>query len=77
VPPIRFRFEAPTPYLQASPSGGHSTTRITVPLSGGGSPIGLSAASFWNENPSGEESVIHRLAAKNPCSVEQAIWLEA
>jgi hypothetical protein len=35
------------------------------------------AASFWNENPSGEESVIHRLAAKNPCSVEQAIWLEA
>jgi hypothetical protein len=41
------------------------------------SPIGLSAASFWNENPGGEESIIHRLAAKNPCSVEQAIWLEA
>jgi hypothetical protein len=41
------------------------------------SPIGLSAASFWNEKPGGEESIIHRLAAKNPCSVVQAIWLEA
>ena len=26
-----------------------------MPVSGGGSPIGFSAASFWNENPGGEE----------------------
>src|SRR5262249_43741621 len=44
----------------AGSSGGNSTTRITLPLSGGDRPIGFAAASAF-ENPGGEESVIHRL----------------
>src|SRR5438132_3720907 len=50
----------------AGSSGGNSTTRIAVPLSGGDSPIFLVALSSLNENPGGEESVIHRLAAGLP-----------
>src|SRR6266849_1234284 len=50
----------------AGSSGGKSTTRITVPLSGGDRPIGLAALSSLNENPGGKESVIHRLAAGFP-----------
>src|SRR5262249_23723364 len=47
-------------------SGWNSTTRMAVPLSGGDSPIGLSALSSLNEKPGGEESVIHRLTAGTP-----------
>src|SRR5215831_11552993 len=47
----------------AGSSGWNSTTRMAVPLSGGDSPIGFSAASSLNEKPGGEESVIHRLTA--------------
>src|SRR5882672_7448024 len=50
----------------AGSSGGNSTTRIAVPLSGGDSPIFLAALSSLNENPGGDESVIHRLAAGLP-----------
>src|SRR5712691_6877219 len=50
----------------AGSSGGNSTTRIAVPLSGGDRPIGLAALSSLNDNPGGEESVIHRLAAGLP-----------
>src|SRR5215831_4992989 len=50
----------------AGSSGGNSTTRIAVPLSGGDSPMGLAALSSLNENPGGEESVIHRFAAGMP-----------
>jgi hypothetical protein len=50
----------------AGSSGGNSTIRIAVPLSGGERPIGLAALSSLNENPGGEESVIHRLAAGLP-----------
>src|SRR5882757_8510465 len=47
----------------AGSSGGNSTTRIAVPLSGGDRPSGFVALSSLNENPGGEESVIHKLAA--------------
>src|SRR2546429_5539919 len=50
----------------AGSSGGNSTTRIAVPLSGGDNPMGLVALSSLNENPGGEESVIHRFAAGLP-----------
>src|ERR1700704_2546047 len=50
----------------AGSSGGNSTIRIAVPLSGGERPIGLAALSSLNENPGGEESVIHRFAAGMP-----------
>src|SRR5262249_25389061 len=50
----------------AGSSGGNSTTRIAVPLSGGDKPMGLAALSSLNENPGGEESVIHRFAAGMP-----------
>src|SRR5262244_703780 len=50
----------------AGSSGGNSTPRIAVPLSGGDSPMGLAALSSLNENPGGEESVIHRFAAGMP-----------
>src|SRR6266852_1774221 len=50
----------------AGSSGGNSTTRIAVPLSGGDRPIGLAALSSLNEKPGGDESVIHRLAAGMP-----------
>src|SRR3982074_2160052 len=50
----------------AGSSGGNSTTRIAVPLSGGDKPIGLAALSSLNESPGGDESVIHRLAAGLP-----------
>src|SRR5436190_18543806 len=50
----------------AGSSGGNSTTRITVPASGGARPMDLAAASSLNENPGGEESVVHRLAAGFP-----------
>src|SRR5215813_8322139 len=50
----------------AGSSGGNSTTRIAVPLSGGDRPMGLVALSSLNENPGGEESVIHRFAAGLP-----------
>src|SRR5262249_14400373 len=50
----------------AGSSGGNSTTRIAVPLSGGDRPMGLAALSSLNENPGGEESVIHRFAAGMP-----------
>src|SRR5262249_39473746 len=50
----------------AGSSGGNSTTRIAMPLSGGDRPIGLAALSSLNESPGGEESVIHRLAAGLP-----------
>src|SRR5436190_4582323 len=50
----------------AGSSGGNSTTRIAVPLSGGDNPIFLVALSSLNENPGGEVSVIHRLAAGLP-----------
>src|SRR5947208_9028010 len=50
----------------AGSSGGNSTTRIAVPLSGGDRPSGFVALSSLNENPGGEESVIHRLAAGLP-----------
>src|SRR5262245_47128249 len=50
----------------AGSSGGNSTTRIAVPLSGGDRPMGLVALSSLNENPGGEESVIQRFAAGFP-----------
>src|ERR1700756_6054311 len=50
----------------AGSSGGNSTTRIALPLSGGDRPMGLVALSSLNENPGGEESVIHRFAAGLP-----------
>src|ERR1700730_19320443 len=50
----------------AGSSGGNSTTRIAVPLSGGDRPMVLGALSSLNENPGGEESVIHRFAAGLP-----------
>src|SRR5262245_51094628 len=50
----------------AGSSGGNSTTRIAVPLSGGDRPIRLAALSSLNESAGGEESVIQRLAAGLP-----------
>src|SRR5882757_4403339 len=50
----------------AGSSGGNSTMRIAVPLSGGDRPIRLAALSSLNESPGGDESVIHRLAAGLP-----------
>src|SRR5215831_211288 len=50
----------------AGSSGGNSTTRMAVPLSGGDRPIGLAALSSLNEKPGGDESVIHRLRAGMP-----------
>src|SRR5262245_26321052 len=50
----------------AGSSGGNSTTRITVPLSGGFSPSGLVTVSAVKEKPGGSESVIHRFAAGLP-----------
>src|SRR3954447_2941505 len=50
----------------AGSSGGNSTTRIAVPLSGGDRPIRLAALSSLKESAGGEESVIQRLAAGLP-----------
>src|SRR5262252_6428666 len=50
----------------AGSSGGNSTTRIAVPLSGGDRPIFFAALSSLYESAGGEESVIHRLAAGLP-----------
>src|SRR5258705_5631616 len=50
----------------AGSSGRNSTTRMTVPLSGGERPIGLAALSSLNEKPGGDESVIQILAAALP-----------
>src|SRR6186713_75202 len=50
----------------AGSSGGNSTTRIAVPLSGGDRPIRLAALSSLKESAGGEESVIQRFAAGLP-----------
>src|SRR4051812_16310416 len=50
----------------AGSSGGNSTTRIAVPLSGGDRPIRLAALSSLKESAGGEDSVIQRLAAGLP-----------
>src|SRR5262245_17727907 len=50
----------------AGSSGGNSTTRIAVPLSGGDKPIRLAALSSLKEGAGGDESVIQRLAAGLP-----------
>src|SRR2546427_10493193 len=50
----------------AGSSGGNSTTRIAVPLSGGDRPIRLAELSSLKESAGGDESVVQRLAAGLP-----------
>src|SRR6266516_2297783 len=50
----------------AGSSGGNSTTRIAVPLSGGDRPMGLAALSAFRVNHGGGGSVIPRFAAGMP-----------